>query len=235
MSIAEIRAELQNLARGNDEYAEFNRKIVNTQQSLIGARIPALRKMAKSLTREMTFAEILNLLNSIDKNSYEEILLIGLMIGYAKLPDTEKIELFREYLKLVDNWAQIDTAVTRKMNSGEWWNFALENLKSSEEFVVRFGVIILLSNFLKAEFLDQVFAALKSVQHDGYYVKMGIAWLFATAATVDYEKTLREVEKLESWTRRKALTKMLESYQFTDIQKQQVRSLRDKHKEDKAK
>jgi hypothetical protein len=235
MLIADIRKELAKLARGNEEYAAHNSKIVNTQQKLTGVRMPDMRILAKNVASGITFDEIEKLHQLIDRNSFEEIMLTGMIIGYAKLSDAQKIELFREYLKLVDSWAQIDSITNRKMNTDEWWEFALECLKSPDEFAVRFGVMVLMDNFLKTDRLDQIFAVLVPVQHEGYYVKMGIAWLYATAATVDYEKTLREVEKLEQWTRHKALTKMLESYQFTDTQKQQIRDLRNKLKEEKGK
>ncbi|MCL2038254.1 DNA alkylation repair protein [Candidatus Saccharibacteria bacterium] len=229
MTITEIRAEIEKLSEGNEQYAEGNKRIVNTQQNLSGVRMPDLRILAKDIAHKISFNEIQKLSESIDKNSYEEVMLVGMVIGYAKLSDAQKIELFRdEYLKLVDSWAQIDSITNRKMNTDEWWDLALECLKSPDEFTVRFGVMVLMDNFLKTDRLDQIFAALKPVQHEGYYVKMGIAWLYATAALVDYEKTLHEVEKLERWTRHKALTKMLESYRFTDAQKQQIKGVRDR-------
>ena len=40
----------------------------------------------------------------------------------------------------------------------------------------------LMTNFLDKAHIDRVFAALRTVSHDGYYVKMAMAWLYATAA-----------------------------------------------------
>ena len=101
-----------------------------------------------------------------------------------------------------------------------WWDFALECLQSEAEFTVRYGVVSLMTNFLDKAHIDQVFAALRNVRHDGYYVKMGLAWLYATAAVNFFELTLAELESrhIDAWTRNKAYQKMRESRRFTPEQ-----------------
>lgn len=234
MSWGEMRQELKNLAKGNKEYAEFNKRIVNTKQNLIGVRMPDLRKLAKKVARGATLENISKMLDSLDKMAYEEILLVGLIISYVKNQDKQKIDLMRRYLKLVDNWAQIDSVAMTddKFDKELWWRFVLECLKSADEFVVRYGVIFAMCNFATDEKLHAVFEALPSVKHEGYYVKMGLAWLYATVAVKYYEQTLAELNKpnLDSWTRKKAYTKMLESYRFSDKQKAEIRALRAKIK-----
>ena len=228
MSWADVRSELIELSLDNDEYAKFNKRIVNTKQNMLGVRMPDLRLVAKGLAGGKAQDDIDDLFGMIDEKAYEEVMLIGMTIGYAKIPDSEKIELMKKYLNLVDNWAQIDSITTRKMNTDQWWDFAKSCLKSPKEFVVRFGVITMMDNFLTDEKIGQVFEALTTVKHDGYYVKMGLAWLYATAAVKYYEQTLVEVNKLglDPWTRKKALTKMLESYRLTDEQKVEIREQR---------
>jgi hypothetical protein len=52
--------------------------------------------------------------------------------------------------------------------------------------------------------------------------------LYATAGVKFYDKTLKEIKRVEVdiWTRNKALQKMLESYRFTDKQKEEIRTLK---------
>ncbi|MDR1969862.1 MAG: DNA alkylation repair protein [Candidatus Nomurabacteria bacterium] len=228
IDLNKLRSKLAKLAHGNNKYATGNKRIVNTKQTLIGVRMPDLRIVAKELSRGMTFAEIQEFLRLLDKENYEEIMISGMIIGYAKLSNMQKIELFREYLKLVDSWAQIDSITNRKMNTDEWWEFAMECLKSPDEFVVRFGVIVMMDNFLNIECISQVLTAMRHTKHEGYYVKMAVAWLYAEAAIKFYEETLAELERTEidHWTRRKALQKMLESYRFSDAQKTEIREAR---------
>ncbi|MDR1032621.1 MAG: DNA alkylation repair protein [Candidatus Nomurabacteria bacterium] len=244
-----ISKRLADLARGNEEYAEFSRRIVNTKQQVLGVRMPDLRKLAKSVTGKIATAnEVRNFMRLADKKVYEEVLLCGLVIGYAKLTDLEKIYLTRQYLRHVDSWGQIDTVVvklkiesktphlheghlhegsTLMQNRELWWDFANECLGLPAEFTVRYGVIVMMANFIKGDKLYKVLRTLQTVRHEGYYVKMAIAWLYATTAAVgDYKLTLHEATKLEPWTRRKALTKMLESYRFTPAQKAEIRALR---------
>jgi hypothetical protein len=109
----------------------------------------------------------------------------------------------------------------------KYWQFALENLTSDQEFVVRHGVMILFENFLSQEKIADVFAKLREVKCDKYYAKMAMAWLYAEAAIEFYNSTLEEMKNagIDAWTRRKGLTKMLESRRFSDAQKQEIREL----------
>ena len=82
---------------------------------------------------------------------------------------------------------------------------------------MRYGIVSLMTNFLDKAYIDQVFAALRGIKHDGYYVKMGLAWLYTTAAVNFFELALAELENghIDAWTRNKAYQKMRESRRFT--------------------
>ena len=216
-----IKTQLTNLAQGNESYAVFNRRIVNTKMPVIGVRVPDLRRLARELAANMSAADISRLL-AAPSNLYEYVLLCGLLINRAKISDEEAIRLTRQYLPRVDSWAHIDIFVEKKRRfAGEvWWDFALECLQNEDEFTVRYGVISLMTNFLDEAHIDQVFAVLRNVKHDGYYVKMALAWLYATAAVNFFELTLAELENehIDAWTRNKAYQKMRESRRFTPEQ-----------------
>ena len=217
----DILDRLTDLAQGNETYATFNKRIVNTKMPVIGVRVPDLRRLAKELAGEMSAADISRLL-ATPSNLYECVLLCGLLINRARISDEEAISLTQQYLPRVDSWAHIDIFVEKKRRfAGEvWWDFALECLQSEAEFTVRYGVISLMTNFLDEAHIDQVFAALRNVKHDGYYVKMALAWLYATAAVHFFELTLAELENghIDAWTRNKAYQKMRESRRFTPEQ-----------------
>ena len=188
---------------------------------VIGVRVPDLRRLAKELAGEMSAADISRLL-AAPSNLYEYVLLCGLLINRAKISDEEAIRLTRQYLPCVDSWAHIDVFVEKKRRfAGEvWWDFALECLQNEDEFTVRYGVISLMTNFLDEAHIDQVFAVLLNVKPDGYYVKMALAWLYATAAVHFFELTLAELENghIDAWTRNKSYQKMRESRRFTPEQ-----------------
>lgn len=230
LNLDDIHDELAALAMGNNEYAHFNKRIVNTGKTVLGVRVPALRKLAKRLARGCTADDIVEYIEHLDAAIYEHVMLAGMMINYATLPDFEKIELATHYLPLADSWAEIDTFAMKRKSFDEqaWWDFAARNLKSKDEFVVRYGVIEMMANYLTDAYIERVFSNLRRVTHDGYYVRMGMAWLYASAAVKYYDETLKEINtaNLPTWTKKKALTKMLESYQFTAEQKDEIRALR---------
>ncbi len=214
----DLTRRLIDLAKDNDQYAAFNKSIVNTKMPVIGVRVPDLRRLARGLAPNMSAADISKLLTAQNK-SFDYVLLCGLLITHARLDDQTTIDLAKQYLPLVDSWAHIDIFVEKKRRfAGEvWWDFALECLQNEDEFTVRYGVISLMTNFLDEAHINQVFAALRNVKHDGYYVKMALAWLYTTAAVHFFELTLAELENehIDTWTRNKAYQKMRESRRFT--------------------
>ena len=219
----DVASQLAELAQGNESYAAFNQRIVNTKMPVIGVRVPDLRRLARELAPDMSAADISKLL-TVQNESFDYVLLCGLLITHARLDDQTTIDLVKQYLPRVDSWAHIDTFVEKKRRfAGEiWWDFALECLQNEAEFTVRYGVVSLMTNFLDEAHIDQVFAALRGIKHDGYYVKMVLAWLYATAAVHFFELTLAELENehIDAWTCNKAYQKMRESRRFTPEQQE---------------
>lgn len=229
MNFSLIDTKLRQLAAGNDEYAAFNQRIVNTQQQVYGVRVPDLRKLAKQLMRQgispgsepMSAAEVRAYLQSFDQNTlvFERVLLGGLLINCLKIDDETRAELTELYLPLVDSWAQIDCFADRNpaYRNNFWWRFATEKLADEREFFARYGVIMLMCNFLTPEKLAAVFAELRQISHDGYYVKMAMAWLYAEAALADFTATMHELRSapIDPWIKKKALQKCRESRRFS--------------------
>lgn len=227
----DIVMKLTKLAEGNETYSDFNKRIVNTEMPVIGVRVPDLRRLARQLVSDVSVADISELL--AEKNqSFDYVLLCGLLITHTRLDDQTAIDLTKQYLLRVDSWAHIDVFVDKKRRfAGElWWDFALACLQSEAELTVRYGVVSLMTNFLDEAHIDKVFAALQNITHDGYYVKMSLAWLYSTAAVNFFEPTLAELENehIDTWTRNKAYQKMRESRRFTPEQQDIIASYRAK-------
>ena len=224
--LQDLTRQLETLAQGNETYAAFNQRIVNTKMPVIGVRVPDLRRLARELVPDMSAADISKLLTAKNK-SFDYVLLCGLLITHSRLDDRMAIDLAKQYLPHVDSWAHIDVFIEKKRRfAGElWWDFALECLQGEAEFTVRYGVISLMTNFLDKARIDRVFAALRNVKYDGYYVKMALAWLYATAAVHFFELTLAELENghIDAWTRNKAYQKMRESRRFTPEEQRIIR------------
>ena len=63
---------------------------------------------------------------------------------------------------------------------------------------------------------------------EDYYLKMMIAWFFATALAKRYDESVKYIEnrRLDEWTHKKAIQKAVESYRVTDEHKGYLKSLR---------
>ena len=178
----------------------------------------------------MTAEDVAVMYGALDESIYEEVLLFGLVLNAAKLTEAEHIALTHQYLERVDSWAEVDVFAEKnaRFAGRAYWQFALEMLHENKEFLVRYGIITCMANFLTDEKIAQVFAELRMLKSDAYYVRMAAAWLYATAAVRYYEITMHELQNttIDPWTRRKAYQKMLESRQMSEAQKREIQLTR---------
>ena len=183
---------------------------------MLGIRIPILRKLAKDILKEnIDWKDFLN----NDPKYFEETILQGLLIAYSKINFQEKMELVKNFVPKIDSWEICDTFVPtlkiEEKNLNEFWGFILPYTKSNKEFEVRFSIISMLDYFLNEEYVDEVIKVLDKISHDGYYVKMGIAWVLAEIG-IKYNnklmKYLKGKNNLDKFTFNKTLQKMIESY-----------------------
>ena len=67
-----------------------------------------------------------------------------------------------------------------------------------------------------------------SVHSEEYYVRMMIAWFFATALAKQWDATIQYIEdnRLDTWTHNKAILKARESNRITPKQKEYLKSLK---------
>ena len=108
----DVSFKIAKLAEGNESYAAFNQRIVNTKMPVIGVRVPDLRRLARELAPDMSAADISKLL-TVQNESFEYVLLCGLLITHVRIDDQTAINLTKQYLPHVDSWAHIDTFVEK--------------------------------------------------------------------------------------------------------------------------
>ena len=67
-----------------------------------------------------------------------------------------------------------------------------------------------------------------SVRSEEYYVKMMVAWFFATALAKQWDQAIPYIEqhRLAPWTHNKTIQKAIESYRITPEQKEYLRTLK---------
>lgn len=174
MEILSILEELK-----EDEYKVFNNKLIPTSQLMLGVRLPHLRKLA----REISKGDWVTFLAEDKSGIYELILLEGLVISLIKKPVKELLPYIEDYLKKVDNWAQIDSFIAGFKGIAKEREIFLDIisswLDSDDEFVVRAALVSLLTYYVDEDYLDDIFCVADRVTHRGYYVSMGNAWLIS--------------------------------------------------------
>lgn len=215
------------------EYQKFHSGLCPNVNNIIGVRIPDLRKIAKQIAQENPK----EYLESIPKEYYEEIMLQGFVIGYMKADLQEKLKYLDKFVPKIDNWAVCDCSVSTfkfvEKNQEEVWEYLQKYLRSEKEFELRFAIIMLMDYYLKEEYIDQVLSIYDQIRHDGYYVKMAVAWAISMAYVKFSEKTWEFLQNnhLDDFTYNKALQKMVESYRVDNKTKEKIKKM--KRKENK--
>ena len=222
----DIKEELIKLS--DNDYKEFNQKLCpDTKRKMLGIRVPQVRNLAKNILKEY---DLKTALKNINDEYFEEVLLQGILIGYSKKDFEEKLKFIKEFVPKIDSWAISDTFVPSlnisKKDLEKTWNFILPYTKSEKEFDVRFAVIMMLDYFITEEYVDKVLKELDKIKHDGYYVKMGVAWVIAEIAIKFNNKAMQYLKNnnLDKFTYNKAIQKMIESRRISNEQKEFLRT-----------
>ena len=221
------------ISLGDKKYKEFNEKLTpDTERPMLGIKIPKLREIAKGLLKEKEWKDILK---NIDDEYFEEMILQGFVIGYAKCDIDEKIPFIEKFVSKIDSWGICDSFVPslkiKEKDLDKILKWLMPYFKSNKEFEVRFGVIMLLDYYINEKYVDNVIQILDNIKHEGYYVKMGVAWCFAEIGTKFNEKLmdyLNNETNLDKFTYNKTLQKMIESYRIKEEQKEILRSMKKK-------
>lgn len=208
-------------------YKSFQSALMPTvdPDTVIGVRMPDLRRLCKSLTDE----EKTIFLNGLPYKSYEENNLCALILNSIKDADECYISLER-FLPHINNWATCDLLSVKAISADK--ERLLLNIDrwigSGCCYTVRFGIGMLMRYFLKEDFCETFLEKVADIDSEEYYVKMMCAWYFATALAFRYESTVKvfEERRLNAWIHNKAISKAIESYRVSTEKKEYLRSLR---------
>lgn len=211
-------------------HKRFQEKLIPNQTNILGVRIPSLRKLAKEITK----GDWKDFLLNGKEDYFEEIMLKGMVIGDLKLTPEEKLTWIQWFVPKIDNWSVCDSFCVglkfSKKHPELVWEFIQPYLQSNKEYEIRFGVVMILSYFIEKEYLSQIFQHFNEIQHDGYYVKMAVAWAISMIYIrypVETTEFLHQ-NSLDDFTYNKALQKITESYRIDQKTKEQIRKMKRK-------
>jgi len=108
------------------------------------------------------------------------------------------------------------------------WDFLQPYLSSDKEYEIRFGVVMLLLYFVEDEYIERVLQWMDRIRHEGYYVKMAVAWAISVCYVKYPEPTMAFLKNntLDDFTYNKALQKIIESLRVDSETKHVLRSMK---------
>jgi len=223
-----VRIRESLFAQQDLKYRDFHSKLMPgiDIERIIGVRTPQLRKTAKQFAKD---AEIDDFLSSLPHQYYDENNLHGFIIAEINNYEREITEIDR-LLPYIDNWATCDLIRPKSFNKNH--SRLIKDIrrwiKSSKTYTIRFGIEMLMTHFLDNDFRPEYLEWVARIANDEYYVKMMVAWYFATALAKQYEATLPIIEqkRLAPWTHNKTIQKAIESYRITNEQKTYLKGMK---------
>ena len=212
----------------DDEYREFQVKLVPniSPDSILGVRTPDMRKIAKEVSQS---DERDSFLKELPHKYYEENLVHFFIISTIKDFD-ECIAAVEIFLPYIDCWPVSDQSSPKvfKKNHNKLLPYIRKWIASDHVYTARFGIRMLINEYLGDDFKEEYLELAASNKGEDYYLKMMVAWYFATALAKRYDESVKYIEerKLDEWVHKKAIQKAVESYRVSDEHKQYLKSFR---------
>lgn len=224
----ELLEKMEGMA--DEDYKKFHQKLVPGLTNLFGIRTPQLRALAKEICSENWQGYLSQAKNS----TYEEIMLQGVVIGAAKCDIETRLIYTKSFIPKIENWAVCDSFCSglkaTKKNLPRVRDFLVPYLQSDKEYELRFAVVMLMSYYTDDIYIDDTLQRLNQITHEGYYVKMAVAWALSVCFIKQREKTLKLFKKntLDTFTFNKALQKCRESFRVSKEDKEFLQRMKRK-------
>lgn len=212
----------------DEKFCSFNSALIPSvdKNTVIGVRTPELKKLASGLIKSGLTEEFIA---SLPHRYFEENQLHAFIIAEER--DFEKcIGRVKEFLPFVNNWATCDQLSPKCFYKNA--QALLPNifiwLNSKHTYEKRFAIICLMRYYLDSLFKPEYAHAVAQIKSDEYYIKMAVAWYFATALSKQYDTAFAIIaeNRLDVWTHNKAIQKAIESLRISDDKKQILRGLK---------
>lgn len=212
------------------EYQKFSSALCPNIDNILGVRLPLLRKIANEIAK----GDWRDYIATAQNEYFEEVMLQGMVLGYVRTDIEEILSYVADFVPKIDNWSVCDSFCTglkfTKNNMARVWEFLQPYLVSNEEYKMRFGIVMLLDFYIVDEYIDQVLILLDNAKHEGYYVKMAVAWAVSICYIKYQGKTMTYLKSntLDNFTYNKALQKITESLRIDKETKNIIRSMKRK-------
>ena len=212
----------------DEKYRQFQIKLVPgiNPDTIIGVRTPAMRAIAKDVYRNGDWEAFLD---EAPHRYYEEKLVHFFIVAMIRDFDAcvARVEAFLPY---VDCWPISDQATPTcfKKHHEQLLPYIRKWMDSDHVYTARFGMRMLMNEFLDADFRVEYLEWVADKQGEDYYLKMMQAWYFATALAKQYDATVTYIEehRLSDWVHKKSIQKAVESFRVSEEHKAYLKSFR---------
>ena len=224
-----IEQRLFELRDTESQYRTFNARVVATADpaTMLGVRVPRLRRLAKEILRSPDRAAFLE---ELPHAYYEEYLLHAFVLNEEKDAERTIAELGR-LLPFVDNWAVCDALVPkafRKLAPKHLEALAWKWMQAEHEYTRRFGISLLMRYLLPDGFRPEHLLWAQEADDGRYYIEMMVGWFVAEALVTQEASVLPflEARVLPQKTERIAIQKALDSRRIAPKMKEHLRQIR---------
>ena len=195
----EIRRRLEELAEPG--YRDFNRKLLPGVEDMLGVRTPALRRLAREITK-------------------------GDWRGYVGQVRTAWRQRESCNWAVCDSFC--GTLKIAGKHKEEMWGLLAPYLGSELEYECRFGAVMLLDYYIEEGYVDRALCALDRIRSQAYYSRMAVAWAVSIFYVKMPERVMPYLQKnhLDDWTYNKALQKICESLRIDGQTRALIRSMK---------
>lgn len=211
-----------------EKYKKFSTSLIPNCNNMLGVRIPILRDIAKQISK----GDWCSFLEVASDNYFETVMLQGLVLGYINVDCNTRLEYISDFAPKINNWSVCDSVCSSfkfaQKNRAEVFEFLSLYIKSKEEYDLRFAIVMLQNHFIVDEYIDVVLETLSTIKHDGYYVKMAVAWTLCVCFVKYEEKTMKVIcsNNLDDQTLKMTLQKIVESNRVDKNTKDEIKKLR---------
>lgn len=220
---------MEQLVRSADEdYRNFHQKLIPGVDNFLGIQIPKLRRLAREIARGDTASYF----PLVGVEYYEEIMLFGLVIGYARIDLPHFFAQLDRFVPMIDNWAVCDCCCSSlkaaTKHPREMRSYLDRYLRSDKEFERRFAIVMLMDYYISDEYIDDTLNRLiVSSTHEAYYVKMAVAWALSVCFVKYKDKTYECIRQrpIDRETLKMTVRKILDSYRVSPEDKLAVKQL----------
>ena len=204
------------------KFADFSKSLSNSEYISIGVKNSVLRSLVKDHTKDEELR-----LEDFKLGKYLEIDFIYFALALSREKDIDKqLNFLRKEIRQAKSWAITDCVATyvKKCTFEKYWIFYLDMYKSKYTFDRRMSYILGLKFYKDKRILD-IFKYL--TYNEEYMVMMAEAWLLSTIAIIYPNEIYNFLKDLKDNTlKRKAISKICESYRFDELTKDKFKSLR---------